>query len=71
MSDGCLPDGTPQSLYFPDGHQHTGKFKGMAQILKEHGFANVDKLKAQVLFNQPDFMDVSSLLKILCLSRGF
>ncbi|KIK72370.1 hypothetical protein PAXRUDRAFT_180818, partial [Paxillus rubicundulus Ve08.2h10] len=88
MSDGCLPDGTPQLLYFPDGHQHAGKFNGMAQILKEHGFVNVDKLKAQckdfkckegatnccchrILFNQPNFMHVPSLLKSLCLSCGF
>ncbi|OJA10345.1 hypothetical protein AZE42_10650 [Rhizopogon vesiculosus] len=33
-------------LYFPAGHEHTGKFKGMAEILRERGY-NVSKLKAQ------------------------
>jgi len=37
-----------QTLYFPDDHAaHHGKFKGMAQILKEHGYPNVNTLKAQ------------------------
>jgi len=36
-----------QTLYFPDDHPaHHGKFKGMAQILKEHGYPNVNTLKA-------------------------
>jgi len=27
-------DGTTQSLYWPDGHERTGVFKGMAAILE-------------------------------------
>jgi hypothetical protein len=38
MSDAMLPDGTVQSLYFPDGHEQAGIFKGMALILEEHGY---------------------------------
>ncbi|KIK72051.1 hypothetical protein PAXRUDRAFT_22463 [Paxillus rubicundulus Ve08.2h10] len=48
MSDGYLSNGRSQPLYFPEGHaEHAGKFKGIAQLLKEHGFTNVEKLKAQ------------------------
>ncbi|KAH7917404.1 hypothetical protein BV22DRAFT_1108579 [Leucogyrophana mollusca] len=88
MTDGRLPDGSPQSLYFPPGHKNAGKFKGMAEILRERGFENAHNLKAQcpgfkckegatdcccrrILFNQPDFVDVPSLLETLCTRRGF
>ncbi|RPD79441.1 hypothetical protein L226DRAFT_543454 [Lentinus tigrinus ALCF2SS1-7] len=37
MGNGRLPDGSPQSLYFPEGHEHAGQFKGMAVILRERG----------------------------------
>ncbi|KIK72826.1 hypothetical protein PAXRUDRAFT_179854, partial [Paxillus rubicundulus Ve08.2h10] len=48
MSDGYLPNGRSQPLYFPKGHaEHAGKFKGMAQLLKERGFTNAEKLKVQ------------------------
>ena len=41
-------NGQYQSLYFPDNHpMHPGHFKGMAQILKEHGHPAVDSLYAQ------------------------
>ena len=40
MADGQLPDGSPQSFYFPEGHQLEGKFKGMARILEEQGYVN-------------------------------
>jgi hypothetical protein len=46
MKDGHFTDGRTQLLYFPAGHQHAGKFKGMAEILRERGY-NVSKLKAQ------------------------
>jgi len=35
MYDATYKDGSPQSLYFPDGHELTGVFKGMAVILNE------------------------------------
>ncbi|TFK84495.1 hypothetical protein K466DRAFT_496470 [Polyporus arcularius HHB13444] len=47
MRDARLPDGTPQSLYFPDGHPNAGVFKGMAQILEERGFEGAQKLRAE------------------------
>ena len=40
MSDACFADGTPQPLYFPEGHEHAGVFKGTAKILEERGFAD-------------------------------
>jgi hypothetical protein len=36
----------PQELYWPEGHEKAGLFKGMARILTERGF-DVSKLKAQ------------------------
>jgi len=88
MVDGNLSDGTTQPFYFPESHAHAGKFKGMAQILKERGFNNAEKLRAQckdfkckegetqcccrrILFNQPDFINVPSMLETLCKSHGF
>ncbi|KAJ3884020.1 hypothetical protein GG344DRAFT_91531 [Lentinula edodes] len=40
MSGGQLPDGTPQSFYFPPGHAQEGMFKGMAIILEERGYGD-------------------------------
>ena len=40
-------NGEPQPLYFPDGHEKAGWFKGMAQILCEQGFEAKLKLHAQ------------------------
>lgn len=88
MEDGYFADGHPQPFYFPPGHEHVGKFKGMAHILKERGFHDAGKLKAQckgfkcpegvtdcccrlILFNQPDFMNVPTLLETHCQKRGF
>ena len=49
MCDGRLPDGTPQSLYYPDDHpKFPGFFKGMAQILHERSLFPTDRnLKAR------------------------
>ncbi|KAG2153113.1 uncharacterized protein EDB93DRAFT_1249026 [Suillus bovinus] len=47
MAEARLPNGNPQSLYFPDGHPKAGFFKGMAQILVERGYANASKLHAK------------------------
>ena len=46
MADGRFADGTVQPFYFPEGHEHAGAFKGMAEILKERGFDGTDKLRA-------------------------
>ena len=88
MADGRLPNGQPQSLYFPEGHPHTGVFKGMAIILEEQGLINESNLKAKchgfkctpqamaccmrrVLFTQPDFVEVKSLLETTFIQCGF
>ncbi|KAG0701937.1 hypothetical protein DFH29DRAFT_982561 [Suillus ampliporus] len=80
-------DGAPQEFYWPEGHEKSGLFKGMAVILTEHGF-DVEKLKAQcrnfecaagamdcccrrILYCQPDFKNVKSLLETTCKARGF
>ena len=47
MRDGTLKDGSPQSLYFPDGHPHAGIFKGMAIILEEHGCCDMLRVCAE------------------------
>lgn len=46
MADGRFANGTVQPFYFPEGHEHAGAFKGMAEILKERGFDGTDKLRA-------------------------
>lgn len=88
MADAKFSDGTSQPLYFPEGHERAGVFKGMAVILKERGFGDMSKVRAEcknfkcipgatncccrrILFNQPDFANVPSLLEITCNARGF
>ena len=88
MRDARLPNGTPQSLYFPEGHPNAGDFKGMALILEERGFQGVQKLRAEcpgfkcppdvehcccrrLLYEQPDFKDVETLVETHCRARGF
>ena len=44
MGPGCYANGEPQPLYFPDGHEKAGWFKGMVQILQEQGFEATSKL---------------------------
>ncbi|EPQ50851.1 hypothetical protein GLOTRDRAFT_108476 [Gloeophyllum trabeum ATCC 11539] len=87
MADAQFADGTPQSLYFPPGHEREGVFKGMAVILEERGITDAQQLRAEcpkfrpkdvprcccrwVLYNQPDFVDVESLLETTCKGRGY
>ncbi|KII90431.1 hypothetical protein PLICRDRAFT_106718 [Plicaturopsis crispa FD-325 SS-3] len=88
MCDAKLADGSAQSLYFPEGHELAGVFKGMAVILEERGFKNAKTLRAEckdfkcvrgavdcccrrILFNEPDFVAVESLLETACKARGF
>ena len=47
MDNAKFADGSPQSLYWPEGHERAGTFKGMAAILVERGFAHAFKLRAQ------------------------
>jgi hypothetical protein len=49
MRDGKRPNGSPQSLYYPNDHpRFPGFFKGMEQILRERGLFPTDRfLKAQ------------------------
>jgi hypothetical protein len=35
MRDAKFPDGTHQSLYFPDDHELAGQFKGMRKLISE------------------------------------
>jgi len=87
MGDAQLVDGTPQPLYFPEGHARAGVFKGMVTILEERGFQNMARVRAEckgfkcapgatscccrrILYNQPDFADVPSLLERTCKALG-
>jgi transposase len=47
MADGKFRDGTPQSFYFPVGHERAGVFKGMAVILEERGHGDASKIRAE------------------------
>jgi len=42
MRDAQFKDGTPQSLYYPPGHEREGVFKGMVVILEECGYTVKD-----------------------------
>lgn len=46
MTGDMLHGGSPQSFYFPEGHEHAGLFKGMSVILAERGLVAQSKLKA-------------------------
>jgi hypothetical protein len=47
MGNGTFNDGSPQSLYFLDGHPHAGIFKGMATILNERGYGDMSRVQAE------------------------
>ena len=47
MADATFANGTPQALYFPQGHPQAGTFKGMAVLLQERGLMKESTLKAQ------------------------
>lgn len=49
MANAQFSNGSPQSLYYPDGHERAGVFKGMAEILTKRGYdaAAVRNLPAQ------------------------
>jgi hypothetical protein len=89
MAPGTFADGSPQSFYFPEGHQSAGCFKGMRVILEERGFGDqirglgrecakfhcppgrTDCCIRRMLYSQPDFQGVTSLLEEHCRKRGF
>ena len=48
MRDAQFPDsGLPQPLYFPDGHERAGVFKGMAKILEERGLGDMSHFRSE------------------------
>lgn len=88
MRNAQFADGNSQPLYFPEGHQRAGIFKGMAVILEERGFGDMSNVRAEckgfkcapgvqtcccrrILFNQPDFANVESVLETVCRAHGF
>jgi hypothetical protein len=88
MCDAQFSDGRPQPLYFPEGHEYAGAFKGMQRILEERGFMDASSLLAEckgfkclpnahgcccrrILYNQPDFANVESILETTCRTEGF
>lgn len=88
MHGAMFSDGTPQLLYYPEGHELVGVFKGMGVILEERGFDGALRIQAEcpkfkcekgafrcccrrMLYNEPDFIGVKSLLEIACEARGF
>jgi hypothetical protein len=85
MTGAYFSDGTPQSLYWPEGHARAGWFKGMAEIVKERGWEDAYNIRAKckkcdetrtdcclrrILYNQPDFTNPISILETLVTSRG-
>ncbi|KAG1884960.1 hypothetical protein F4604DRAFT_1952032 [Suillus subluteus] len=88
MGNGKFADGSSQSLYYPEGHERAGVFKGMGVILEERGYEGALKIRAEcpkfqckkgatccccrrMLYNEPDFVSVKSLLEVACEARGF
>lgn len=85
MADATF-NGQLQSLYFPEGHPRAGVFKGMVVILEECGINVSKKLAQckdfkckpgatdcccqRILFNQPDFVTVESILEALTTTLG-
>ncbi|KAG2758100.1 hypothetical protein P692DRAFT_201696756 [Suillus brevipes Sb2] len=47
MGDSKFADGSPQSLYYPEGHKRAGVFKGMGVILEERGYEGALKIRAE------------------------
>lgn len=47
MAPGLFSDGRPQPLYFPEGHEKAGWFKGMAEILRERGYVKEASLNSE------------------------
>ncbi|OAX33831.1 hypothetical protein K503DRAFT_836237 [Rhizopogon vinicolor AM-OR11-026] len=85
IADG-FHNGVPQEFYWPEGHEKAGLFKGMASILTERGFdvsklkAQCKNFECaagamgcccrRILYRQPDFANIESLLETTCKARG-
>ncbi|THG92559.1 hypothetical protein EW026_g8379 [Hermanssonia centrifuga] len=86
MAPGKFADGTQQDFYFGEGHARAGIFKGMANILTERGHnvtglrAECKGFRCnssagpcccrRMLYNEPDFANVKSVLELTCQSQG-
>ena len=63
MCGAKFSDGRAQDLYFPADHKtYPGAFKGTGQILKERGYAGIDRLRAQC----PDFKCEKGAMRCCC-----
>ncbi|KAJ3806901.1 hypothetical protein F5876DRAFT_90847 [Lentinula aff. lateritia] len=80
MSGGQLPDGTPQSFYFPPGYAQEGMFKGMAIILEERGYGDWSMIRFECEKFKCDptkqgnccyFVNGKFLLETACEAHGF
>ncbi|KAJ3810917.1 hypothetical protein F5876DRAFT_40738 [Lentinula aff. lateritia] len=87
MEPATFANGKPQSLYFPIDHPKAGWFKGIDEILSERGISTAGKklecpkfkcpaestdcCARRMLFSQPDFINVPSILEAQCQARGF
>lgn len=87
MEPATFANGEAQSLYFPMGHPKAGWFKGIYEILLEHGISTAGKklecpkfkcpvestdcCARHMLFTQPDFINIPSILEAQCRDRGF
>lgn len=47
MGHGTFANGTRQDLYWPAGHERAGVFKGIAAILEERGFGNMNSTQSE------------------------
>ena len=71
MTNAKFINGTPQSLYWPDGHKCASVFKGMTAILEELGFTNMMKFKAQCKDFKSEGYDTLLLLSHFIYSTRF
>lgn len=85
--DDTAYNGQIQSLYFPPNHPRAGVFKGMVQILAERGIDTGNRRAEcknfhcppgateccvrRILYNQPDFAAVPSILETVFQHAGF
>ncbi|KAJ3739326.1 hypothetical protein DFH05DRAFT_1427691, partial [Lentinula detonsa] len=86
MGPAMFANGEPQPLYFPIGHPQAGWFKGIKNILHERDISTegkklecksfkclpdaTDCCMRRILFNEPDFANVESILQSQCRDMG-
>ncbi|KIM73867.1 hypothetical protein PILCRDRAFT_99232 [Piloderma croceum F 1598] len=79
MCNGTFANGSPQSLYYPDGHDLVGQEQGYVGALKIRAECPKFHCKKgaiqcccqRMLYNEPDFVTVELLLEIACKAWGF